>query len=289
LTNNSSIKLVPITDDDVPSAARFLHEHMNSRISATGWASALRSPWLVQAPNHGFMLVAGNAIVGVQAAFYSERRIKNESYRFCNVAAWCVVEGYRQHGLRLLRAVLAQDGYHFTDLSPSGNVLRLNERLKFQPLDTTTALVPNLPWPIWWGQPRITSDPELIESTLKDRDLEIYRDHTRAPAAYHLLVIRGSETCYVMFRRDRRKNLPLFASLLYVSNPQLFRRTASHVFRHLLLRHGILATFAEMRIVKARPPVSLMLRSSRPKMYKSDRLRDEHIDYLYSELTCVPW
>jgi hypothetical protein len=289
LANNGSIKLVPIADEDVPSAAQFLHEHMNRRVSATAWASALRPPWLVQAPNHGFMLVAGSTIVGVQAAFYSDRRIKSESYRFCNVAAWCVVEGYRQHSLRLLKALLAQDGYHFTDLSPSGNVLRLNERLKFRLLDTATALVLNLPWPIWWGQPHITSDPDLIESTLRDRDLEIYRDHSRAPAAYHLLIIRGSETCYVIFRRDRRKNLRLFASLLYVSNPPLFRRTARHVFRHLLLRYGILATFAETRIVGNRPPLSLMLRSSRPKMYKSDRLRDEHIDYLYSELTCVPW
>ena len=40
-----------------------------------------------------------------------------------------------------------QDGYHFTDLSPSGNVVALNRRLGFTQLDTATALVPNLPWP----------------------------------------------------------------------------------------------------------------------------------------------
>ena len=60
--------------------------------------------------------------------------------------------GYRLHGLRLLKAVLRQEGYHFTDLSPSGNVVGINERLRFRFLDTTTALVPNLPWPTWPGR-----------------------------------------------------------------------------------------------------------------------------------------
>jgi hypothetical protein len=32
-----------------------------------------------------------------------------------------------------------------------------------------------------------------------------------------------------------------------------------------------------------------MLPSPRPKMYRSGELRGDHVDYLYSELTCVPW
>ena len=72
--------------------------------------------------------------------------------RFCNLAAWCVIDEYRSLGLRLLNALLAQKGYHFTDLSPSGNVVPLNTRLKFSHLDVATALVPNLPWPLWPAQ-----------------------------------------------------------------------------------------------------------------------------------------
>ena len=52
--------------------------------------------------------------------------------RFCNLGAWCVLPEHRFHALRLLKALLAQDGYHFTDLSPSGNVVGLNERLGFR-------------------------------------------------------------------------------------------------------------------------------------------------------------
>ena len=93
------------------------------------------------------MLLDGDRIVGAHLAFYSRADDRRPPERFCNLGAWCVLPEYRFHGLRLLKALLAQEGYHFTDLSPSGNVVGLNKRLGFEFLDTTTALVPNLPWP----------------------------------------------------------------------------------------------------------------------------------------------
>ena len=78
------------------------------------------------------LLDADGAIVGAHLAFYSEREIDGRAERFCNLGAFCVREEHRFHSLRLLKALLAQDGYHFTDLSPSGNVVELNRRLKFE-------------------------------------------------------------------------------------------------------------------------------------------------------------
>ncbi len=92
-----------------------------------------------------------------------------------------------------------------------------------------------------------------------------------------------------MFRRARRKNLPLFASILYTGNRELFPEIAHYVFRHLLFRYGIAATLAELRVVGKRPKLSIMLKSPRPKMYRSTTLRPDQIDDLYSELTCVAW
>ena len=137
----------PIADDDVGAVAEFLHEHLNQRISTGAWARSMEVPWDDDRPNAGFMLLAGGKVVGVHLAFYSERTIEGRTARFCNLGAWCVLEQYRINGLRLLTSLLAQDGYHFTDLSPSGNVIGLNKRLGFQFLDTTTKLILNLPWP----------------------------------------------------------------------------------------------------------------------------------------------
>lgn len=283
------LRVAEITEGDVRRAAEFLHAHLNTRVSADHWASALDVPWRVERPNAGFMLLERDEVVGVQLAFYSERVLNGSRERFCNLGAWCVLPGYRLHGLRLLKAALRQDDYHFTDLSPSGNVIGINEKLDFRFLDTTTRLVANLPWPTLPGRGRISSDPALIERTLTGADLELYRDHAAAGAAHHAVLLRGDRWCYVMFRRDRRKGLPLFASLLYVSDPALLRSMARPFARHLLLRHGIPATLAEERIVGYRPRLSLSVRSPRQKMFRSPSLAASQIDDLYSELVCVSW
>jgi hypothetical protein len=93
----------------------------------------------------------------------------------------------------------------------------------------------------------------------------------------------------VIFRRDRRKNFPCFASILYVSQPAVFHRLVRPFVRHLLLHHGVLATLAELRIVIHRPWPSVLLRSPRRKMFKSPSLESGQIDYLYSELVCIGW
>jgi hypothetical protein len=281
--------VAPITDADVRRVAEFLHAQLNTRVSVEDWARAVDSPWAVEKPNAGFMLLNDDAVVGVQLAFYSDRILRGIRERFCNLGAWCVLPDYRVHGLRLPRAALRQDGYHFTDLSPSGNVVAINERLGFRHVDTTTALVPNLPWPTLPGRGRIITDREQIERTLTGAELELYRDHAAARAAHHVVLTHGDAYCYVMFRRDRRKGLPLFASVLYISDPTVFRAMAARFARHLLLRHRVPVTLAEERIVGYRPRPSLRLKSPRRKMFRSLSLAPAQIDYLYSELVSVAW
>lgn len=283
-----TVSVAPIADRDVDRVSRFLSAELNVRVPAGVWAGAVRVPWKVDAPNHGFLLQDGQRLVGVYLAFYSERDVGGRRERFCNLGAWCVLPAYRFHSVRLLKALLAQEGYHFTDLSPSGSVVPLNKRLKFRLLDTSTALVPNLPWPTWPGRTRISTDPTAISTALAGPELNVYLDHAAAGAVRHILVSRGVQTCYVMVRKDRRKNLPLFASVLYVSNPELFRRSIGPISRHLLLRHGVLVTMVETRVVGGRSPRSIV-RAGRPKMFRSSTLEPAQIDNLYSELTCVPW
>jgi hypothetical protein len=278
----------PISAGDVVDVAAFLHAELNSRVTPERWAEGIRTPWPDSGPNHGFMLVSGDAIAGVLLAFYSTRVIDGRREAFCNLGAWCVRPEYRSHGLRLLRAVLRQPGYHFTDLSPSGNVVPLNERLKFAFLDTDTALVPCLPLPLD-QRCTVVTDPALLESLLSGTDLEIYRDHRGAQAARHVVLVRGEQRCYVMYRRDRRKRLPLFASILHVSAPELLTDMVRPFGRHLLLRHGVVGLLAEQRFLVRRPLLSVGLGAGRPKMFKSATLDSKDVDYLYSELTCVAW
>lgn len=284
-----TVQVKPIEARDVERVAEFLHVNLNPRVTTDAWARAMDMSWGAEKPNSGFMLLHGDAVVGAHLAFYSERELDGVAERICNLGAWCVLPEHRFHSLRLLRALLAQEEYSFTDLSPSGNVVALNSRLGFASLDTTTRLVPNLPWPGRPGRPLISADPELITRTLTGRDLRLYLDHAEAQAARHLVLIRDGEWCYVIFRKDRRKGLPLFASILYVSDRRLLRAMARPLTRHLLIHQGALATLAEERIAGRLPLPSLPVPPTRQKMFRSTRLEAAQVDYLYSELVSVAW
>ncbi len=284
-----AVTVAPITTDDARRVAAFLHAHMDERVSADHWTRALDPPWAVDRPNAGFMLLDGEAVVGVQLAFYADRIVDGRSESFCNLGAWCVLPDYRFHSLRLLKAALAQDGYHFTDLSPNSHVVGIISKLRFRFLDTTTALLPNLPWPTLPGRTVISSDPALIERTLTGRDRQLYRDHAGTSAARHLVLIRGDEWCYVIFRKDRRKQIPLFVTVLYVSNVELFRRMVRPLCRHMLFQHRAAATLGEHRNLGYRPRFGFTVETQRRKMFRSATLEPAQIDDLYSELVCVAW
>jgi hypothetical protein len=280
-----TVELAPITDADVSAVADFLHADYDARIP---WARACSAvPWKVEAPNHGYVLRDQQRIVGALLAIYSERLVAGRVERFCNLGTWYVVPAYRSHGIRLPIALLAQNGYHFTALSPSDTVVSIHSRLKFRSLDTSAALIPNLPWPSLPGRTRISTDPDVIENTLAGTELELYRDHAQALAARHVVLIRGQDFCYVMYRETRRKGIPL-AAILHVSNPELFHRAVILLTRHLLIRHRLLATIAELRLIGHRPPLSFKVTSGH-KMYRSDSLAPDQIDDLYSELVCIPF
>ena len=284
-----SVEVKPITDADMQAVAEFLHRDMGSAVSAADWHRAMTPSWDFEQPNHGYLLRDNGRVVGAYLALYSERVIDGRPRRICNLGVWCVTDEHRAAGLRLLRSVLRQRGYTFTDLTPNSTVVALNSRLGFTSLDTARAVVPNMPWPVRSRGVRVVDTPNEIDGLLSGRDQTIYRDHA-ATAAHHVVLAKGDRICYVMFRRDlgRFKRVPYFATILYVSDPDLFRDCAPHFYRYLLLRRGIPMTLADVRVVRHRPARSVMLAGA-TKMYLSEDLQPGQIDYLYSELTCFKW
>lgn len=280
----------PIRDAQVGEVAAFLHTRLNPRVPAAAWAATMQRSWGVAAPNHGFLLRAGTDVVGAYLALYSQRPGTAHGRPVCNLAAWCVLPDHRAHSVRLLRAVLRQQGWVFTDLSPSGAVVPLNERLGFVRVDTTTSLVPCLPWPTLPARVRLRAGADAVRPLLSPEQRVVLDDHAHAAAAHHVVLEHGGRRCWVVYRRDRRKGLPLFASLLHVSDPEVFAAGLHRFARHLLVR-GVPVLLLEERLVGGyRPAVSRRLRSPRPKMLRGEGFGPGDLpDYLYSELATVAW
>ena len=279
----------PITSADAGRVSAFLHQNLNSRVSSEAWQKLLVPPWEDTGPNRGFQLISDDgAVVGAYVAVYSQREVDGTTIDVCNLAAFCVLEGFRAHSLKLIRAILKQPGFVFVDLSPSGNVVAMNERLGFKRLDTSTRLVVNLPH-LPPRHRQLTSDPATLDRVLVGRDSLVYRDHLHAAAVEHLLVEGDGEYGYLMFRRDRRKGLRLFATPLYAGGSTEYIEGAWGAIRSHLLGKGLLFTLAEHRVLGFSRGPGTALRNPRPKMFRGDGIDARDIDYLYSELTLVAW
>jgi hypothetical protein len=287
----SKVLVYPITDQDLPEVARFLGQHFPPDTAPDQWANAWRETVNLpgsEAPNHGFLLRARNQVVGAYPAIYSTRVINGRQERFCNLAVWYVAPEYRAHSISMVKAAVGQAGFHFTDLTPIEVVQKLNLRLGFTYLDTTTALVPNLPWPSLPGRVRVSADPTVIAATVTGHVATYYRDHAKCRWARHLVLIRGEQWCYLQWRKQRLKKLPLFGSIQYASNPTLLRQAYGPLGRYLLVRHGVLGTLVELRVAQGRIRPSILHPHPKRRMFKSESLGPDDIDYLYSEITSAP-
>jgi hypothetical protein len=283
-----TLRVRPVEAVDLGPVGLFLHRQLNSRLDAGTWSQAARPSWEGDQPNHGFLLERDDEVLGVNLAFYSTRRVAGVERRFCNLAALVVVPEHRAQAVRLVRGLLRQPGFSFTDLSPSGQVVDIDRRLGFRPLDTTTAITANLSVRGSRAAEVLTRVDEIADRLEDAEQRRLFQDHRSALAARHLLVVDGDRQCYVLYRRDRRKRLPLFATLLHVSDPDLYLEARPLVDRHLR-SEGALLTLVELRVLGGRTPPGARLFEGRPKMLKSQELLPDEVDDLYSELTSVPW
>jgi hypothetical protein len=102
-----------------------------------------------------------------------------------------------------------------------------------------------------------------------------------------VVVLVDELPCYVMYRRVRRKRLPVFGSIVHVGDASLFARAVGPLGAHLLVR-GMPVLLAERRIVGG-PVARSRTVQGRPKLFRGADVEAADIDDLYSEITSVPW
>lgn len=275
----------PVTAATLPEFAAFLHQHLDRSRSPAQWAEGLAQGWATEAPNHGFVVRDNGAIVGGIGAYYADRVIDGRPERFCNITSWCVLDAYRQQSMRLAMAVVNQKGYHFTDFSPTKVVGGTLKFFKFRPIDERRVMALNLPWP-WLGDGlHIVSRPQEIERCLEGQALKTWQDHRGFPWLQHVLLGRPGAWCHVVYKRRRFKGLPS-ATLVHASDRALLRAGWRRLTRHLLSR-GLVSTDVEYRLLGGQPWPSVLRSGFNEKLFLSETLGEDQVDYLYSETVAL--
>jgi hypothetical protein len=279
--------LEPIRDEDLPEFCRFLTENLSRARTAAAWAEAFQQKWCSTKPNNGFLIRNESRIVGGIGAIYAERLLGGRTERFCNITSWCVLDEFRAQSMRLAMALTGQPGFHFTDLTPTEVVSKTLQFLKFKPMNERHAIWPNPPWPFArLAGVRVVTDPEQIGRLLAPDDAKAYRDHCHLPWLRHMAVGRKGAWCYVVWKRTRLKGIT-GASILALSNPELFLRYRRPLGSYLLLHHGLSYTRVESRLLPRLPKLCIELSGYRNKVFKSDTLAAADMSNLYSELVAL--
>lgn len=276
----SQITIEPVTDNTLAEFASFLHKNLNQSRSSAQWESQLRVHWQDNIPNYGFVLRDKGQIVGGIGAFYKDRIIHERIEKICNITSWCVLDNYRQHSMRLAMTVINQEGYSFTDFSPTKVVGSTLQFLKFVPLNEEQVVILNLPW-LPLSRHKVLQNTDDIKKSLSGNALTIYEDHAPFPWLKHVLIGKPNQWCHVIIKKRTFKGFPT-ASIIYLSDKELFDQYHYQLSTYLFL-NGYLSTQIERRFIKQPPLLSGIRTGFNKKLFLSQTLKNEDIDYLYSE------
>jgi len=237
----------------------------------------------------GLILMDGDRTVGFLGMIFSRRLINDKVEKFCNLTSWFVCKDYRSRAIFLILPLRAMKDYTITDLTPSKNVYKIQNKLGFKDLETKGRLL--LPFGRRLFQPKyspinLTHDLAAIQQKLEGQNQKIFNDHKHYPC-FHFLLTGKDRCCYIIYTILRRRRIQ-HAHLHYISDPDLFALTYRDIRKSILSHAKARFLLIDSRLVKNKKlPLSICLPYRAPKQYISSTLKPEQIDNLYSELVML--
>jgi len=276
----------PVRGTDIEQLCAFLHRGFGTRIPVAAWRLLFDYKWLEEKPNLGFLLVAGNEILGFIGTVYARRLIQGKTVLVCNLSSFYVQPDYRGWSFALLEHALRDESVCYTSLTPSRTVVHMCEAMGFSYIERNKIILPPLlnATTLRGPSPRIIFDPEQVRALLDGEQRQIFDDH--APYDCLQLVLQsGAERAYLVVKRRKIRRLPV-SDLVYCSAPSLVARHLERVKLAVIWRQRSVALTAEAGLFGALRPLGVVIR--RPRLFRSSILQAHEFDKLYSELILLP-
>lgn len=285
----SAAHIVEIGPSLEPSVRAYAAAAIGRGIAADEFAAALHPPWNHGSAPSGYVLLAGDRIVGALLTIAARRTIRGRVRNVCNFSSWAVDPQYRSYSLGLLARALREPDTIYTNFTASAAVAKVLQTFKFQAIsDRERILLPG-----WHGDRRSSfaaiSDVDCIEQALRERGAHqvaaIVADH-RDTRAKWIGATDGPRQITVAFHLMRVARVR-FAHLLYCSNPDVLPDALGAIARAARRAWGWHAiAWSEYQVPRGGP--SIVVRRPRPIFYRGADVGPEDIDGLYSELTLLP-
>jgi hypothetical protein len=274
---------------DFPQVYPLLREFRNEQLTEGQWRQLFVDHTGLQDDRFGWVLVDGANVVGFIGTILSERRIRGEVRRLCNLSSWIVKRDYRAHSIALHARAVADKSLEITSLSPTPGVLKLLQRMGFAMMDKSERIVVPVPTPrSLIDACEIITDPRALQRILHGDQLRFFQQH-QLPHNRHALLRTREGACYLMMNRTMKAiraalRLP-FARVHHISAPEVFTRHSENVVARIAVSLRVVALIVDDRMLQGRKPWHSFARpgGKRVAAFRSTVLREEDIDGLYSE------
>lgn len=276
-------------NDDFERVYPLLLEFKNPHLNKEHWRQLFVDHTGLQNDHFGWVLVDGDDVVGFVSTTFGERTFRGETVRLCNMSNWIVKHEYRAHSLALQAKVIADKSVTVTNLSPTPQVLKLQEKLGFTVMDKSERIIlPVITAQTFMDRCEILTEAGALEGVLEGERMRFFRDH-QLPYNHHILLQTPVGDCYVILNRTLktiRGNLRLpFARVHYMDAPDIFVRHLEKLVVRVAVSLKVAAMIVDDRMLRGVVPWHSFMRpgGERKAAFRSQRLAAEDIDGLYTE------
>jgi hypothetical protein len=283
------IQVEVATPETFEEALPLFAAFQNPPISPDHWWRLFNYSWPSRDRTRGFVLRDGKRIVGFFGTILYERMIDGRLERFADLTSWVTLPEYRNHSLRLFEAVASLKDRTLTCHTAIRPIHALYHRFGFKELENKwIVILPtwNLLRPDTWFRGRITTSLERILKTLEGPEAAYVRE-LESDICHPMLVTYRGRHCLIIFTRSKGRRVH-FSRIHHIGNREIFLACIDHICWRLALANRTLPVAVDARLLEGHVPrggreTPLALVS----VYRSNTLRPDQIDNLYSELTVL--
>ncbi|MFK3779131.1 hypothetical protein [Agrobacterium sp. NPDC089420] len=278
------LKIVPIDNGNRAAAVHLLAKGFPEK-SETFWSRGLA----LISDHHqrrqlgpiGQLLLKGDDTAGVLLTI--RNRLPDTGSTVVNLSSWYVEPSCRWFAPRMLQLASASEEDIFTDLTPSAEACRLNERLGFRTVTDCTLFYP-LPLTALRPAaarlaPLAAVPPDALPAAMRD----MLDDHARLGCIVAMMQADGRHYPLVFLKTTTRR-LPS-ARLIYCEDREVVQRNVSAIARYLLGKGRLALTLAAS--ADERNAGGLAAHKSAPIQVKG-AWNPRFINETYSELVLLP-
>jgi acetoacetyl-CoA synthetase len=299
LASPPKYRIREVVAGDIDFLCDFLHSGFGgSRITAEAWRALFDYTWRPAGSSLGYVMTAGNEIVGFIGTVCAQREIRGKTGIVCNRTSWYVRPEHRGAGaLALFMASLRDRALSYTDFTPSDVTVQMLRRTGFMPLSQRRHVLPALSnlGTLLGRRPFISFDPTTVRARLDAGQRRIFDDHSPY-GCLHGVVAEGDDYAYIVTKR-RVWRLPGWARpatggvgvpysmILHCSVPGILERHLERIKLAILARQRTVGIVADGGMFR-RAPKGFSKRAR--TFYRSAVFAPGDLDGLYSELVLLP-